>query len=393
MGRIKKKDLLFCIACILFLLSELFGETAWMAEEARDSLFSITKLMRYCSYAICCVKIVIDRYRYKTVFIGCALCFIFLFSWIGSSNRVMMFFLLLYFAAYDVESRQGLRTIYITQTIFLFTLVLLSMFGYATDYIFDPYTRMRHSLGFNWTTTAPILYFFILLAYIYLKQEKIKIIEYILLELLNIWFYKMTDTRMTFVASTLFLFFFAIEGVLKNRWKFWKNFNKIYYILPTCICMFSLVLHWSYNPENQVWRNLNDLLSGRLALGKSAILKYGVSLFGQEITWIGFSLKKDNIYNASGYNYVDCSYLQILLQFGILFLIAVVGIYTVAVYRAVKQGDYYLVWILLIVLLFAITEPKLMYFTFNPFPMMTFFRLSKPKLEKPRGAVLTIKRL
>lgn len=157
--------------------------------------------------------------------------------------------------------------------------------------------------------------------------------------------------------------------------------------------MFSLVLHWSYNPENQVWRNLNDLLSGRLALGKSAILKYGVSLFGQEITWIGFSLKKDNIYNASGYNYVDCSYLQILLQFGILFLIAVVGIYTVAVYRAVKQGDYYLVWILLIVLLFAITEPKLMYFTFNPFPMMTFFRLSKPKLEKPRGAVLTIKRL
>lgn len=379
MGRIKKSDFLFCIACVLFLLSVLIDETAWMAEEVGDKLLVITKLMRYCSYVICCVKIAIGRYRYKTVFIGIVLCLIFLLSWLGCNNRSMIFSLLLYFTAYDVESRQGLRIVCVTQTIFLLLLVLLSMCGYATDYIFDPQTRNRHSLGFSWTTTAPILYFFILLGYIYLKQEKIKISEYILLELVNIWFYKMTDTRMTFVVSSLFLLFFAIEGVFKNRWSFWRYFNKIYCILPTCICIFSLILHWSYNPEKEVWRNLNDLLSGRLALGKSAILKYGVSLFGQKITWIGFSLKRDNIYNASGYNYVDCSYLQILLQFGILFLIAVLGIYTVAVYRAVNQGDYYLVWVLLLVLLFGITEPKLMFFTFNPFPMIAFFRLSKSK--------------
>lgn len=85
---------------------------------------------------------------------------------------------------------------------------------------------------------------------------------------------------------------------------------------------------------------------------------------------------------AVGYNYVDCSYLQLLLEYGVLFLIAVIGIYTVAIYRAVKVQDYYLVWILLIVLLFGITEPRLMNFAFNPFPLMAFCRLSPPSGKK-----------
>ena len=85
---------------------------------------------------------------------------------------------------------------------------------------------------------------------------------------------------------------------------------------------------------------------------------------------------------VTGYNYVDCSYIQMMLEYGVIFLAIVVGIYTIAVYRAVKEEDWYLVFALLIVLGFGITEPRLMNFAFNPFPLMAFCRLRQPEIER-----------
>jgi hypothetical protein len=55
-----------------------------------------------------------------------------------------------------------------------------------------------------------------------------------------------------------------------------------------------------------------------------------------------------------------------------LLIAVVVAMYTYGIYKAIRQQDYYLVFVYLFVLVFALTEPRLMNFAFNPFPLMIF---------------------
>jgi hypothetical protein len=378
----KMADFLFYVAWALFLLSSLLEHTILTIGENADMLLMCMKLVRYIAYGICFIKIVNGRYHRKILLSGIMIGVIFILSYLGSGNRVMCLYLLVLFAAFGIDGRQSIKISYRIQALVLGIFITLSLGGIVTDHIFEPDSRMRHGLGFNWATTAPILYLYIILGYIYIKRENTTCIEYLIMECVNIWLYKMTDTRMAFILSSLFLLFFALEGLFRNRWKYWRRLGMLYCGVPVLLSFFAFFLHWGYDAENEIWSKLNSLLSNRLYLGKNAIATYGISLFGQKIRWVGFSVRRDTVSGVTGYNYVDCSYIQMMLEYGVIFLAIVVGIYTIAVYRAVKEEDWYLVFALLIVLGFGITEPRLMNFAFNPFPLMAFCRLRQPEIER-----------
>lgn len=114
----------------------------------------------------------------------------------------------------------------------------------------------------------------------------------------------------------------------------------------------TLVMFKLYDESIHSWFWLNSILSDRLRLGANAIEQYGFSLFGKPIEWIGFSIKKTTMEEAIGYNYVDSSYLQLGLNYGLIFLGVVLLIYSIIMNRAIKRKDYYLVSIITIILLF-----------------------------------------
>ena len=124
------------------------------------------------------------------------------------------------------------------------------------------------------------------------------------------------------------------------------------------------MLHAKYDSTNAVYARVNSLLSGRLRLGYQAIADYGVTLFGHPIEWIGFAL---GTAPDKAYNYVDCSYLQVMLEYGVVFLILIVLLYSLAIRKAIAKKRYDLCWILLFILIFSITEPRLADLAFNPF--------------------------
>ena len=96
---------------------------------------------------------------------------------------------------------------------------------------------------------------------------------------------------------------------------------------------------------------------------------------------VGFGIDESGV----GYNYVDCSYLQYMLEYGVVFIAFVLAVYTIIIYRAVKKEDYYLVWICMITLVFSITEPWLFNFTFNPIPILVFSKMK----DRKKDGVLT----
>lgn len=368
--KVNKSELLFLFGWTLFATSIVFGLTEIAVTNEKVSLCA--KAVRYIGYLICTVKILITCIEQKKFFFIFPYIFVLVFSMYKSSNKTLFLYSLVFLAANNISSKKMMEITLIIQSSILIVTVLLSQIGVIRDYLFirsESLGIYRHSLGFSWTTSAPILFFYCTLIYFYLKKDKIKIIIYILLECVDIWLYLKTNSRMAFLLSTLTILFMLIQKINKKRWKWISKIDKIFLCLPTFSCLISLYLFGFFNEKNSFWIRLNNVLSGRLSLGSSAIKTYGFSLFGQNIEWIGYSINK---LDSIGYNYVDNSYLQLGLTYGVFLLCIVLIIYSLVMYKAIKIKDYYLACIVAIILIFSITEPRLMNLAFNPFPLLLF---------------------
>jgi hypothetical protein len=378
----KRSELIFFLAWIFFLFSLLFESTA-LYQTYQESFSTLTKGLRYCAYLICCFKIIFYNRNVKqkslAVLLFIILCFI--LSCIASTNKTMILYLLILLGAIGVESKRLIKLTIWIQGVFLSVVVILSKIGILQDYVFGKGTnRIRHGLGFSWTTTGPILYFYFLLGFIYMKKEKFTLKEAVLLEIINVFFYQETDSKMAFLLSSLFLFIFVFESKFKREKQSLKSLehDKLFLMLiPILLLLIAIFSAKLYDPSKNILNSLNSLLSNRLELGHRAIEKYGFSIFGQKIEWVGFNIQRPTLDNE--YNYVDSSYLQLTLEYGFLFIFIVIGIYVYGIYRAIESEDRYLLYIYIIILLFALTEPRLMNFAFNPFPLLIFTYASEDK--------------
>lgn len=372
----QREERLFFLAWSLFLLSVLLMSLAVVELDESENLSKLLKLMRYGAYAICCIKILLSSIRERTVWYVGIMLAIFLVSCLTSGDKTMVLYSLILIAALDTDGKKVIQITAVLQAAIISITVVLSQLGILEDYVFGiAEGRIRHGLGFSWTTTAPILFLYCMLSYIYLKREQFSIFHAAVLEVINVWMFVMTDSKMAFFLSTLFLAFFAFQGWNRKRWKWISKFSVLFPFVPLILLILSLFAFLRYDAASPAWQSFNHLLSSRLSLGHNAIETFGFSWFGQEIEWVGFSVATPTINEAVGYNYVDSSYLQMMLHFGTLFILAVLAVYAAAIRKAIRIKDYYLVAIYMIILVFSLTEPRMMNFAFNPFPLLAFCRI------------------
>ncbi len=372
------ENILFFTAWTLFLLSLLCCCTAWwtLNLENGDGMFSVvTRVMKYFAAFLCCIVILFSliqkKYNLQAIIGYGLLAVVFAISAYFSKNTYIFSYWFFFAAAYRQSAKKILTISTFITAVFLFTVIICAFFGFAVDMRWG--AEERHALGFSWCTTGPILFFFFMLQYIVLRKEKIKVWEFAILEAVNIWFFYMTETEMAFYLSSAFLVFFAFQSLFKNHWKILSKMKWLWIILPVIIFIAAILLHDMYNPEVPFLYWLNDRISHRLELGKSGIDMYGFTLFGQPIEWVGFSVAGiDGIYN-----YVDCSYLQIMLEFGIVTVCAVVAIYILAIYNASKVKNYWVVFAMLFAMILSVTEPRLMNMEFNILPILAFVCLEE----------------
>lgn len=373
---LNRREIFFYIGWFFFSISVIFGLTEFVEIHEEWQLFF--KLIRYMGYAFCCVKIFDELIEKRKIYLTVLFVIVLFVSCVNSTNKTMLLYSIIMIAANDMNGKKIMKMSLYIQGMSLFFVVILSQFGIFHDYLFiRDEGRYRHALGFSWTTTAPILFFFFLLIYFYLKKNKVNLLITFSFAIINVWFYVMTNSRMAFALSFVFILFMIIQKGNRSRWKWICKWNKLYKFLPEITCVMSLIMFKFYDESISIWFRLNSILSDRLHLGVNAINQYGFSLFGKTIEWVGFSIKNPTMEDAIGYNYVDSSYLQLGLNYGIVFLCIVLLIYSAVMNRAIKRKDYYLVSIITIILIFSITEPRLMNLAFNPFPLLAFCKLEE----------------
>lgn len=195
---------------------------------------------------------------------------------------------------------------------------------------------VRNSFGIIYPTDFAAHIFFLYTVIIYLFGRGNR--PYLLASLgfFFAWFtYKFSDARLdaATIAGLAGLYLLVYHhSRLTNRFLAWWSW--------LLMISFPIISYWltvNYRYGYSFYHVINRLLSGRLALGQSALKTYGVKLFGQNIVFIG---NGGSLRVSRSYNFVDSSYLKILLLYGLIFLVAYVILMALFAWSRSQAKDY-----------------------------------------------------
>ena len=367
------KKYLFWLSYIIYLaelllFASMFGELI--------SLKSVFALARNISYGLICLKILLDffygEYSKKEVWVNIMSTLFLLILAKMTGNKSMLIYWVFIIAAHDIELKKIVKSAIVVHLFCMLVIIGSSVFGVIEDRIYmEGGYRERASLGYQYTTAVSNYFFHIILMYIYLKGEKISWESIGVLGLVNLLLFKMTDTRSAFILGCL-----ALGGtLLLKTFKRLRINNSVYKIgaILSLPILSGIMIYLSLCLKSQInWIiNLNSIINGRLELGYSAYKTYGLHLLGQRIQWIGGIKKFSDTQGA--YNYVDSSYVQILLNYGVLFFLIICFLFIIFALKAGRRNDIYLMFVLILIALHSVLDPQLLWMEYNPFVMCYFY--------------------
>ena len=215
-------------------------------------------------------------------------------------------------------------------------IVLSSQVGIIPDYPFMRGDTVRHGLGFRYCTSLSHLYLNLVLLFLFLRRDDIRIAECILLLALDVGLYALTESRnscgLVVVALILALFFKCSDCAPVGRA---LCFMSRYAFVTFTIL--GIIAALAYNPNSSSWALLNDITSNRIAQDHASLIKYGVQPFGQEIEFANRVIamgETDQIEWETApegdKNIVESSFLNILINNGYVALITVLAAFWVA---------------------------------------------------------------
>ncbi len=177
----------------------------------------------------------------------------------------------------------------------------------------------------------------------YAKRREVSWLVLAVLSAALIWIFRITDTSLPFVTAVLGIALYT--AVFKFRLPLFENTaaSRIMGILIfPAMALLSVVASVNYNYRVGWQKKLDDLTHFRISLAYKGYKNYGIHLFGAPVI--------ENTDRSKGaYFYIDSGYMKILINYGILVLIAVLVMYGVMMYAAIISRDKMLaIWLVCI---------------------------------------------
>ena len=286
--------------------------------------------------------------------------------------------LILILAVREVPFRNILKVYVAIGGVLVLGIGVLSQFGVVEDWVFEGWTgngiwQSSHALGFLYSNEYAAHVFFLSAAWIVLRGKKTRYFELVVLLALAVVIFHFTDAR-TSLFNTILLVF----GVL--IWKLLIHFTPVEQsrtvtvcsvilgVLPLIICVGMLILTFGFYWGSVSMTKLNEVLSKRLQLGNEGIKNYGIHPFGQYIQMVGMTRGTD----FANYNYIDCSYISILLRFGLAAFVAFAVAAEEIIRKACKRKDVIFLGVLVLVFVQCAMEDHFQEIAYNPFLLALF---------------------
>lgn len=329
-------------------------------------------MVRVTSYLLVCCKLLLDflakTFSWKEIGVVGLLSLFLLWTAYKTGRKAILIYWAFIVAAHDIEFERIIKRSCMAHLWGLLFVFASRYAGIIENRIYAPTSRQRDSMGFQFATEGPNFFFYTILMWIYWRKENITWLELAALSAGNFFLFYKTDTKSAFALGCVAL---VLAALLKVS-RYLRRYHR-FYVLPAvgsvpflAYGIFKLSVH--FNQGKQWMADLNKLLSSRLALGKAGYMDYGVELWGRRIEWVGGTNGFEDI--AKAYNYVDSSFLQILLQYGLVFLLFLIIVFMIlGIKTAIKKDTYFL----LVFLMFAVHstfDPQIIWMEFNSFVML-----------------------
>ena len=350
----------------------------------------LLEILRYILFGIFCIDFIIDLIKKKRRlnFLIIISLVISICSIIAVKNIDILLLVMVLVEMGKFKFDDVIKVVYYFVLILYFIIVLGSVLGFIPNLIYNrDEETYRYSLGFIYPTITSTLFMFILLMKYYLKKFDVSVENLLCDTILIGIIYYLTKSRTGFVLSLIIIIFAVL---LKISYLKKININKIIqnkYVkgflisIPILIFVgwFILVVMYANGPNFA--ETINNFLSGRLYYTLEAFKKYKVLPFGLNINmsgWggYGYYVEVENF----EYFFLDNSYSLILFTKGSVILLAAILLFTYVIYKAIKDKNYIILFILFIVLLNSIVEPYLIEVSINVFLIYTssvFYKKSK----------------
>ena len=278
---------------------------------------------------------------------------------------IMLLYLMIIYR--DVEPKQFCKK-YVEAAIFAMSIVfVLCLIGiFPNEYRYRIATtgqiQNRYYLGFNFSTASPNFAFHVSLAYLFYKQDKLKLKDAILILIPNTILYILTDTRAAYFEVIFAMLIFWLFKVIKRDW-FKKVIGTISIWAMPVLAGVELFIANNYTTSNPVYVLIDATLSYRLSWVARALKVYSIGLFGNNILW------EANAHTETS-QLVDMFYLRCAIQYGLIFLfVIIIGFMGVSAYCKLKE-NYYGCVIILTLVMHSITDPQLLEYSCVPLLIM-----------------------
>lgn len=386
-----KKDKLtkFSAGYLLFSAAYFPWVICWMLTSSyyKDIIhpYGIINLWKYIGGAFLIIKIFTDRIsNYMILFLKILIIILGAIVSIGNENASFIFYsMILLVAAYNLDVKWIIKK---TMGCQIGTLLLTTVSAFIgiipNDHNISNaggFVRYREGLGYTYTTFAPNFLLSIVIEWFYLyhgKSRKKLLMQAAILMIINVFLYKKTGTRTSLILVSIIIFvkivnYFGGLRIIKGK----TIIQNIFIVMAIA----SIALSAFYTSSISWMAAFNNALSQRIRFAHEGLIKWGISSFGTSVIWNN---------QATDYNYIDSSYVNILICYGVVvFLVVIIG-FTITTRYACKINNNELTLALIFWAIRAFIDPQLYLIWFNPFmfysgaAVLMQFQTRKEKIGK-----------
>ena len=289
---------------------------------------------------------------------------VFTVSAISAKNFNVFVYALLIITA-DKSFEKIVKTVFVAASLGVLLIVAMSLIGIIPDYTYDHHGMTAHSLGFYYYSTIPYYLLFLLLMYIYLRKNKLKICEIIALFLIQLLSYRVFTVRLAFISGIGVV----CLSLLIIKWKLFSINNSIVKYISVMLFplaeIFSIYIGKNYSASNARWAAIDSFLTNRLSQASIAFAQYSIKFLGQQIEMHGSAAIALGLYSGA-YFFIDSGYVFLILVYGLVFTAVVMTIYSFLMLKACKYNNKQLYIWLITVLMFSFINDVLIGINLNP---------------------------
>lgn len=348
--RLPKPDIHFpfFVSLAIYIIISIFNKTFYgqyiPGAVFQASLLACISLLFFHELA----KLYLTEYHLKEILHLLAVCAFFAICtrFLGFKTSMLLIYI---YCSRDIDFKRTANLASYTAFAMFCFVVLSALLGIIHNYVsVGSDGRIREYLGFTYALPPAMILANVTALQVYVKKDCMPLTQILFWAVLNTWLFSKTDSRLSYFTAMFFLILAFLFRINLDWTRIFEKFRPLAFLTAFAfiICMTASILIIAFYDKNIDWmRRINDISEERIVLTIESIKKFGISLFGEPVKWVGNGLDSSGNALKGQYLYVDNIYINLIQRAGIIAFAYLTAILTVAMIKTAKAKDY---WFLVI---------------------------------------------